>query len=213
MDQKTPMAFQDQCWKAGAEGCRNWRWINLLHCELPPPSFCPDWTILLDAFFLLKIERGLGVTGFSTSVLQVSLDLNICRVSLVPLGLKVWGWAMPVGRWHLRLLCRNADACPGLVGVVGEGVGAGGDSSTCGVVTCLTLQAWCLHPFGTGNLPDLGLLTAETPFGALLCVFRHMNQSQTTHDCLDFIVCRAAVYTPNLRLGLPHTHFFLSLYK
>lgn len=92
MGQKTPVAFQD--WKAGTGGYRNWRWINLLLCELPPPSLCWDRTVLLDALSLLKIKR--GVLGLQALVSPFGshrwvLYLSICGHSLVPSGLKGMG--------------------------------------------------------------------------------------------------------------------------
>lgn len=168
---------------------------------------------------LLKIERGVwglqalvSPFGFRRSVLY----LNVCGRSLVPSGLKgpglsnaCMGPGSACRHWCLRLPCWNTGADPGLVGVVGGGVSGQGGSSTHGAVTCLTLQAWCLHSIRDWKpVPDLGLLVPETPFGTPLCVFRHVNRSQSTLGCLDFIVCRAAVCTPNLRLRVSPTTTF-----
>lgn len=218
MAQKTPMAFQDQRWKAGTEGYRNWRWINLLPCELLPPSLCWDRTVLLDAL-VQNGERGLGVTGFSISIWfsQVSFEYlcSLTCATRIDWATPVQGQAVPVGHWHLRLPCSSAGAHPARVGVAG-GVSREGGSSTCGAVTEL--------PNTTGLMPALHLgLEASTWFGLAyfrnplwgtsLCLQAHEPDPKHTW-LLGFRSLQSSSLYPQFKTrDSPHTHISPLLYK
>lgn len=213
MDQKTPMAFQDQCWKAGAEGRRNWRWINLLPCELPPPSFCPDWTILLDALFLLKIVRVWGLPALVPPSCRPVLYLNICGVSLVPLGLKGAGLS---------------DACRTLAPE------AALQKRRCSPWSCRGggRRSWCwrwLKHMRSGDLPNTaGLMPAplwdwksawsgraysRNPlWGTSVCLQAHEPVPNHTR-LLGFHSLQSSRLYPQFKTWTSPPHFFLSLYK
>lgn len=173
MAQKTPMAFQDQRWKAGTEGYRNWRWINLLPCELPPPFLCWDRPVRLDAL-VKNWERGFGVTGYGISIWFSQVSFVLEYLWLLTSAIRIEGSGAERCLYgHCRTLpCRNMGAHPGLVEVVGEGVSGRGGSSTRGAMTCLLDVC---TPFGTGSRYLIWAYLCQKPPTPPLCVFRHMN--------------------------------------